>query len=248
MPKPNDERAADGTPILRHEPRETSGTIPATAGHLEEVERHFETHFGPVEEVFHEIVSDLVHLDVHLIRPVAGRNHWTLFTTGMSALPMTPPSGAEDQKWAELVLFLPGDWELDRIKAAPPPADLERWYWPVRWLKTLARLPHEYRTWLAAGHTVPNGDPPAPFADGTKLCCWLLLPPVSVPTAARRIALTDGRSVNLYALHALHLEEVTLKLNKGLDALLDAFERAGVSEVLAPDRQPAARRKLLGLL
>jgi hypothetical protein len=73
------------------------------------------------------------------------------------------------------------------------------------------------------------------------------LPPVSIPPEARRIRLSDGRSVNLFALHALHVEELTLKLNKGLDALLDAFERHGVSEVLAVDREPAARRKLLGL-
>jgi hypothetical protein len=75
----------------------------------------------------------------------------------------------------------------------------------------------------------------------------LLLPPISVSPEARRIELSDGRAVNLFALHALHIEEVTLKLHKGLDALLDALERANISEVLALDRKPAVRRKLLGL-
>jgi hypothetical protein len=242
-----DERSAGGTPILRHQARESGSTAPATEALASEIELHFEKHFGPTDTVFHEIVSDLVHLDVYTIRPTRQRNYWTLFTIGMSALAMTPPPGAEEQKWAELVLYLPSDWDLDRLKISPPPNDLERWYWPVRWLKMIARLPHEYKTWLAAGHTIPNGDPPAPFARETKLCCWLLLPPISVSPEARRIELSDGRAVNLFALHALHIEEVTLKLHKGLDALLDALERANISEVLALDRKPAVRRKLLGL-
>jgi hypothetical protein len=134
------------------------------------------------------------------------------------------------------------------LQVTPPPPDLERWYWPIRWLKTLARLPHEYKTWLSAGHTVPNGDPPQPFAPETKLCCWLLLPPVSVPSAAREIAHTDGRTIHVHALHALHPAELSLKLNKGLDPLLDAFDRARVSEVLTIDRPSSVRNKLFGLL
>ena len=48
---------------------------------------------------------------------------------------------------------LPGDWRLtaDDFKD-------ERWYWPVRQLKYLARLPHKHATWLGFGHTIPNGD------------------------------------------------------------------------------------------
>jgi len=248
MAKPGDERSASGTPILRHAVGESGGTPPAEQTLASEIESHFEKHFGPVAIVFHEIVSDLIHLDVHVIRPGPERNCWTLFTTGMSALPMTPPPGAEDKQWAELLISLPPEWELDLLKGTPASNEDERGYWPVRWLKALACLPHEYETWLATGHTIPSGDPPQPFAPETKLCCWLLLPPVSVPAEARRIGLSDGRTVDLFALNALHLEELTLKLNKGLDALLDAFDRHQVSEVLAVDRPPAARRKLLGLI
>jgi hypothetical protein len=53
--------------------------------------------------------------------------------------------------------------------------------------------------------------------------------------------------VHLYVLHALHLEELTLKLNRGTDALLEAFDRAGVPEVLDLQRRSSVRRKLFGI-
>ena len=40
-------------------------------------------------------------------------------------------------------------------------------YWPYRMLKELARLPHEFDTFLWKGHTVPNGDPPQPYGPNT---------------------------------------------------------------------------------
>jgi hypothetical protein len=65
-----------------------------------------------------------------------------------------------------------------------------------------------------------------------------------VPEDARTVALADGRTVNLYVLHALYLEEMSLKLNKGTDALLDAFDGARVGEVLDAARPSSVKRKL----
>jgi hypothetical protein len=145
------------------------------------------------------------------------------------------------------VLALPPEWKLEQLSVTPPPPDLEEWYRPVRWLKMLARLPHEYETWLGFGHTVPNGDPPERFVEATRMRGWIVLPLLSVPEEACTLVLADGRLVNFYAVHALYPEEMSLKLNKGTDALLDAFEAADISEVLQPDRCPCVKRKLFGL-
>jgi hypothetical protein len=72
------------------------------------------------------------------------------------------------------VALLPPDWRISEEAFQD-----ESWYWPVRQLKMLARLPHKYRTWLWLGHTVPNDDPPEPFAPSTELCCSLLTLPLS---------------------------------------------------------------------
>jgi len=242
------EKSASGGAVLRHQAKERALT-PATPppATLEELEGKLAAAFGKPKTVLHELISELVHLDVHLVPPSPQNNHWTLFTTGMSDLPMHVPEGVEDLEFAELVLMLPPEWPVDRLTVTPPPQDAEAWYWPVRWLKQLARLPHAYETWLGPGHTVPNGDPVRPFAPETKLCAFVLLPPVSVPGDARRMKLSDGRTVNIYVLHALHLEELNLKLNRGIEALLDAFDSGNVSEVLDISRKSTVRKKLFGL-
>ena len=50
----------------------------------------------------------------------------------------------------------------------------ERWYWPIRLLKSLARLPINCDSWLGHGHTVENREP---FAENTKLCTATLIDP-----------------------------------------------------------------------
>lgn len=237
-----------GSEIFRYdEPPKSESTVPAPSPHVAEIEKHFDHFFGTAESVFHEIVSDPVHIDVHIIAPQPTRNWWTLYTTGMSDRPMTVPQGKEKYRFAELVLALPPEWQIGALKITPRPDDLEQWYWPIRWLKQLARFPHEYGTWLAMGHSMPNGDPPQPLAPKTQLSGWILLPPISVPEEGRTASTADGRTVHLYSLHALHTAEMSLKLNQGTEALVDAFDRADVSEVLRPDRPPAVRRKLFGL-
>ncbi|MBK9032204.1 MAG: suppressor of fused domain protein [Myxococcales bacterium] len=247
MAKRDDEVSRSGNAILRHQARERAWQPPAESAGAEEIVRYFERHFGEAATVFHEVMSDMVHLDVHVIPPHAERDCWTLFTTGMSDLPMAAPPGAEELTYAELMISLPASWRLDVLSVTPPPDDLERWYWPVGWLKQLARMPHTYETWLGYGHTIPNGDPAEPFAPGTALCGWLLLPPIGLPAEELQVTLRDGRAVHVFALHALYAEEMALKLDQGTDAILDGFDRVGATEVLTLDRRPVTRRKLFGL-
>ena len=47
-------------------------------------------------------------------------------------------------------------------------------YWPIRLLKSLARLPIASDTWLGFGHTMDNE---ADFAKDTKLCAAILTGP-----------------------------------------------------------------------
>jgi len=204
---------------------------------ITEIEAHFATHLGAPSFVWHELVSSEVHLDVHVVTPTDTKPYYTLITSGMSDRPMCVPLDLERRtalQFAELMLMLPEDWFVDPRSVEE--LDDERKYWPIRLLKALARFPHEYRTWLGFGHTVPNGDPPAPFADDTQMCCALLVPPVRVPSAFYDLTLRDGREINVYAVVPLYAEELQLKLTHGTDALLERFDRAGVTELLDPCR------------
>ena len=96
----------------------------------------------------------------------------------------------------------------------------------------LARFPHEYDTWLGWGHTVPNGDPPVPFADNTRLCCALLLQPLLMPPEFAELKVDDEKTVHFYSLVPLYPEEVDFKLRQGVEALVERFDAGEVTELL----------------
>jgi hypothetical protein len=147
----------------------------------------------------------------------------------MSDLPM---QGADpEDRYAELVLCLPPTWKLSQQAFKD-----QRNYWPVEWLKRVARLPHEYQTWVGAGHTIPNGDPPEPFDDSTDMCCWMLAAPVWFPEEFRELRITPQRSINFLTILPLYKSEVAYKLQHGAGVLADRMGELQLTELMRFDR------------
>lgn len=223
------ERSPGGSEMFQHAAR-TAPFQPATGDPqiIEEVVAHIEKHLGPVHKVFHEIVSDMVHIDVHHVEPSTQRPFHILVTSGMSEAPMSVPPGYPGPKLLELCICLPPDWRyLTESEAQAEGPAAERLYWPIRWLKTLARLPHEYSTFLGVGHTVPNGDPPSPVADNVGFCAMLVTLPYGT-SAEFTVMKARERETWFLGLIPLFKEELELKLNKGLDALEALLDRRGL--------------------
>jgi len=233
------ERSESGGPIYRHAERQSAFT-PATGDNenIELISEHITRYCGKVETVLHEIVSDLVHIDVHWVAPTRDRPFHTFVTSGMSDLPMAVPDGAEDYRFAELMLALPESWPIS-MEAFKD----ERNYWPIRCLKTLARFSHEYQTWLCWGHTVPNGDPPKPFASNTELCCALLLSPLLADEGFTDLVAESDKIIRFYSLVPVYREEMDLKLQKGTDPLVERLVQQHVSELLNPQRANVCKKK-----
>ncbi len=208
---------------------------------LNAISEHIERHIGPIHSVFHEIISDLVHIDLHWVKPSAERPWQTIITTGMSDRPMHPPEECSECRFAELILRLPPDWRL-----AEADFQDEAWYWPLRWLKILARMPHEYETWLWEGHSAPNGDPPEPFAPNTKLCAVMLCLGPTVPDDFHTLQIGDRRIV-FFSMIPLYADEVEHKLEHGYESILARFEQQGIDDVLNITRPNVCRRRFLGL-
>ncbi|MEP3480807.1 MAG: suppressor of fused domain protein [Fuerstiella sp.] len=243
IPEPDEPpRSDDGTAILRHEARDRDFEL-ATGDeqNIEAVSDHIEQHIGPVEMVFHEIISDLVHIDVHWVKPTKHRPLHTLVTSGMSDLPMTVPDELKEFEFAELLVTLPKDWKIDEKSF-----ENERWYWPVRLLKGLARLPHEYETWLGVGHTIPNDDPPEPYDGSTKLCGSLIAPPVTLDEEFHELECPNKGIINFYSVLPLYNEEMDFKLSKGLEGLIPKLEKHQVTEVIDTNRVNTCRKKRFG--
>lgn len=226
-----------GTGIVRHE-QQYDGFV-AAAGQRPEVaeaiDRHLAAHFGPVDFVLHEIASHLVQVHLYVIGPSEKRPFRTVVTSGMSERPMAVPEGSGISPYAELMLCLPTDWPLTQAAVQD-----ERTGWPIRVLKEVARLPHEYATWIGEWHSVPNGDPAMPYAPGTPFAGVVVTPMLNVAQEARTIEVGDGTRINLLALIPLHPAEIELKVSQGTDALIAALDPGGVSELLDPARPSLA--------
>jgi tetratricopeptide (TPR) repeat protein len=180
------------------------------------VEAHLERYFGHCDNVFHEIVSPDIHVDIYIAKPTPERNYYVLSTFGMGAHRMNVPEELAEHKLerAEIVVTLPPDWKVTESG--------EEWYWPIRWLKILARLPINEDGWLGWGHTVANPDD-APFAENTKLCGVMLTQPQGFDEDAVCCELPGGDEVNFYQMIPLTFEEMQFKLAHDAQTLLERF-------------------------
>jgi len=233
------EASESGSPIYHHKPKDREWTVPKNpALHLEEIEAHLKEHLGEIETVYHEILSDLVHLDILFLPAHRQKPYHTLVTSGVSDSPMAVPAGMEDFSHAELMINLPTEWPLDQESFKN-----EANYWPVRWLKQIGRLPHEYDTWVGWGHTIPNGDPAEQIAN-TEFAGVMLSPPYWLSPDFFQLQTDSGDKICFYNLVPLYQEEMNLKLAKGAEALLEAlFDKNGIGPIVDIGRRNVAKKK-----
>ena len=209
-----------------------------TEEEMEIVEGHIQQHFGAFEHVFHELASPDIHVDICVVPPSEERDYYTLVTMGMGAHRMHVPEELAEYKLerAELAIALPKGWKLKQEDMKD-----DRWYWPIRLLKSLARLPIASDTWLGWGHTMDNQEP---FAPNTELCAAILTGPQDTEDGSEVCILPSGEEVNFYQVIPLYRDELEYKLAHDADALLDKMN--GISFVVEPDRQDAITRGTLG--
>lgn len=228
------ERPAD-IPIRRRHPDYFQPKL-YTDTELELLGAHIQQHFGTPSTVFHELLSPDIRVDIIVLPPTPQRSCYTLITMGMGAHRMEVPASLADARLerGELMLCLPPDWDIES-------ADEIR-YWPIRWLKQLARMPLEEHGWLGWGHTVINN---RPFARDTALCGSIL----TLPCCGNGIQqggllgseedslceLPDGSCIRLYQVIPTYEEELQYKLELGAAALLELLGGA-VDHVIDPAR------------
>ena len=74
------------------------------------------------DEVFHELYSPDIHLDITIIKPAIERAYYSLVIIGLRAHWMNVPGELEKYKWekCEWVKDLPADWNIK--------SNEEKWY------------------------------------------------------------------------------------------------------------------------
>jgi hypothetical protein len=198
------------------------------------IRRHVERHLGPIMGSIAKAREPDPPVVVLVTGPTEKRPFASLVTSGMSARPVLGVADADSASppshRVELLLGLPSGWPLAQLKEA-------EYGWPVALIRALARLPHDHGSRLGPSTIVPNGDPPQSYVGSSRFCAALAVSaPPKAPPLFQRLALSDSRIVNFYALLMLHADEAALGKAQGVGELLRRLAAAGVTESFDPDR------------
>ncbi len=186
-----------------------------------ELERHLERYAGPIALRWENL----------LVVPASeNRACHLVVTDNLSDAPM--PRAKPEWQWAELCALLPADWPLDpEIWRSDPDFG-----WPLRELQRLVKFPRASNTWLGFGHSIPNGNPPQPFAPSTKQCASFLIPPLELPEKFARLRLDDGEVLNFWAIVPLYPTELAVKINQKAPTLIEKLSNKGIGDIIDPTR------------
>ena len=218
-------KAPDGTSIIRHENIETElGVTKGTEGFRQAREANYERIFGKPLSVSHELLPLVPHIDVFTFKRSQGdREVYSLVTGGMSDLEMSLPRRADKDapRRVELIFY------------CSEPRD--EYISILRWI---AHFPHNAKSWVGYGHTIPNGNPPAPFWGSTELDTLFFLPPIVKrdQTLPSELKLGDA-PVHFLWVVPLTTAECNFKLAKGFDAMLNLFQQNRHPHVFDPHRK-----------
>ena len=233
----NLKKTAGGSTVQKYAPTENApqlGLSNAPVEWQELRESHYKNWLGESKEgrVWHEILPIVPHIDIHIFPPSAelGRNFITLITSGMSDERMTLPNGI-DEKYgrAEIIFYIASD-ETKKYQTEKP--------WYVKAMSFYAHFPFNYKTWLAFSHTLPNGDPPAPVVEGSKLTTALFLPAIFEPKEFVKEFKLGNETVNFLWLSFLSDKETEFKLKYGYDKLTAKLNQDNFPRVFNPFRPP----------
>jgi hypothetical protein len=207
---------------------------------LEEITGHIERNIGKVHTIFHEIISDDLHIDVLHVKSTLFRRYEVLVTSGMSTRPMVMPPESKEPRFSEVLIILPKGWPLTQ-----PDFDDERNYWPIRLIKSLARYPHHNNTWLGYGHTISGedavGERTTPYEEDRHYWAAVILPSMTLDESAWTFKNEAGHEVFFWAAVPIYMNELEYKREHGIDLLLDLFDKYKVT-----DRVDSKRSSVVG--
>ena len=141
--------SAQTTKPMKEDNQETNPLYSYTEKELEKVSAYIERQYGEYKEVMHEMVSPDIHCDIVIVPPTDVSPYYKLVTMGAGAYKMRIPNELKSTicDRAEYVIFLPKDWNIIGV-------DNEENWWPMRMLKSAARLTVDTDDYLCITHSV----------------------------------------------------------------------------------------------
>lgn len=188
---------------------------------LEEVDAYISKAFGNFDNVFHEIFSPDIHLDVCFVPATDEEPFYKLVTMGAGAYEMNIPDRWKDYNLerAEYVIYVPKDWNLQS-------QDMKD-YWPIKVLKDVARLPILCDTWLSFGHTTQADEEGTPYASNAKFNS-VVLDFCENHQGEVQLETSSGKIINFYQVIPLYPEELKFKMENDAETLINKFDEKGI--------------------
>ena len=187
-----------------------------------EIIKFIEENFGKVEEIY-EIGYDNFYLDVAQINPTKEKPYYTLITLGMGEHKMYNQNNENFSSFAELMISLPPDWNLDD----------ENYTWAIDELMHLAYIPFTFYFSYEWGHLENNFEP---FSSNTKLSAVSILYPEMKKENSGFLKL-ENRNLQFYQIVPLYDEEYTFALKNGMKNLLLLDVEKKISFVVNMNRE-----------
>ena len=177
-----------------------------------------------------EIVFTEPQIEIHIAKPQGPEGCLTLFTTGMSYLPMEVASDEEEFQYAELFIQLPASWPLSSDALRQP-----EFGWPITWLRKIANFPHQSGVSIGPVAALPEIKKSECFPVNSKFSGMLVLAEASFERK------DNGSVAQLYRLLPLHSGELELERDEGIAKLLTTFDTNEVSFVVDPERKSVVK-------
>jgi len=187
---------------------------------------------GKFELVYHELYSPDIHLDILVIPPNEEDNYYKLVTKGMGAYKMNVPDVIKNYELdrAELVMYLPPDWDLDFSK--------EENGWVIKQLKIIARTAIVENGWVGFGHSFATDEKALEkVAPNTQLAGSVLLMALDKDFKYFDLELPDIGKINFYQVFPLYKEELEYKNQFGTKKLMERFDIEDVFPIVNINRR-----------
>ncbi len=189
------------------------------------IEAFLEEYFDPTN--IQMFFDDDEELPVHIyhIKATAEQPFHVLISNGMSRVDMPVPDDAQELRCAELLCFLPAEVSLSAEALQDTNAN-----WPLTWMRTIARSSVYERKWFTYGSMFGNGGEKIGNTSFTHL---IMLNSTTLPEEIQEIPV-EGKSIVLYALIPLLLEEAEIRRKEGIEALVNILSSNNVRDIIIP--------------
>lgn len=188
-----------------------------------EIIKFIEENFGRIEKIYQDVGYDDFYLDMAQINPTKEKPYYTIITLGMGEHKMYNQNNENFSSFAEFIISLPPDWNLDN----------DSYNWILDNLVHLAYIPFTFYFSYEWGYLENNFEP---FSSNTKLSAVSILYPEMKKENSGLLKL-ENRNLQFYQIVPLYDEEYTFALKNGMKNLLLLDVEKKISFVIDMNRE-----------